>query len=90
MQLSNSKRTISALLAAVSVAAASCAAPHQKPAHEVEFIVMGNTSPASPFTGRPEKLEQVFRSINQDNPMLVIHTGNIIQGGSESVGITAE
>jgi hypothetical protein len=84
-----SKRKISAIIAAVSIAAVSCAAPLQKSAHEVEFIVMGNTSPASPFTGRPEKLGQVFRSINRENPVLVIHTGNVVQGGSESAGITA-
>ena len=90
MLLCISNRKISVLLAAVSIAAASCAAPHQKPAHEVEFIVMGNTSPASPFTGRPEKLPFIFRSINQENPVLVIHTGNVVQGGSESVGIAAD
>jgi hypothetical protein len=83
-----SKRKISALLAAITFATVSCTAPQQKPAHEVEFIVMGNTSPASPFTGHAEKLEYVFRCINQENPVLVIHTGNIIQGGSESLGIT--
>ena len=88
MQVCISKRKISALIAAVSITAASCAAPQQKSAHEVEFIVMGNTSPASPFTGRPEKLEKVFRSINQENPVLVIHTGNVVQGGLESAGIT--
>lgn len=89
MQVMISKRKISALIAALSVAAAACAAPLQKAAHTVEFIVTGNTSPASPFTGRPEKLGQVFKSINQENPVLVIHTGNVVQGGSESAGITA-
>jgi hypothetical protein len=90
MQAFISNRKISALLAAVSFAVAACSAPRQKPAHEMEFIVMGNTSPASPFTGYAEKLEYVFRCVNQENPVLVIHTGNIIQGGSESMGITTQ
>jgi hypothetical protein len=77
------------LLAIMALTAANCSVPQQKPGHEVTFAVTGNTSPASPFTGYPEKLEQVFGSINADNPMFVIHTGNIIQGGPGDVGITA-
>ncbi|HOT45731.1 MAG TPA: metallophosphoesterase [Spirochaetota bacterium] len=80
-------RTIRALLAALLVAA-GCAAPQQKPGHEIKFVVLGNTSPASPFTGYAEKLEFVFQAINQENPMMVIHTGNIIQGGTEWMGVT--
>ncbi len=72
---------------AALLAAAGCAAPQQKPGHEMKFVIMGNTSPASPFTGYAEKLEYVFQTINQENPLLVIHTGNIIQGGMESMGI---
>lgn len=87
MQADITKKRFCALLASVLLAAANCAAPQQKPGNDVSFAVMGNTSPASPFTGYPEKLEQVFESINRDNPMLVIHTGNIIQGGAENVGI---
>lgn len=80
-------RTILSLLASLLIAA-GCAAPQQKPGHGIKFVVMGNTSPASPFTGYPEKLEFVFQTINQENPMMVMHTGNIIQGGSEWMGVT--
>lgn len=79
---------IAAILTAAIIAAASCAEPQQKPAHEIKFVIMGNTSPASPFTGFAEKLEFVYQTINQENPVMVIHTGNIIQGGAESMGIT--
>ncbi len=71
----------------ILLAAAGCSATQRPPVDSVSFAVMGNTSPASPFTGYPEKLEQVFQSINRDNPMFVIHTGNIIQGGAGNVGI---
>ncbi len=54
----------------------------------MKFVVIGNTSPASPFTGFAEKLDFVFQAINQENPVMVIHTGNIIQGGNEWMGIT--
>jgi hypothetical protein len=87
----NTKPTLlkaAAIFALVLVLSSSrCSAPQQMQGHEVKFIVIGNTSPASPFTGYPEKLEYVFRNITQDNPVLVIHTGNIVQGGTESVGI---
>jgi len=80
-------RTFAALLAALLIAA-GCAAPQQKPGHEIKFVVMGNTSPASPFTGHAEKLEFVYQTINQENPVMVIHTGIIIQGGNEWMGVT--
>lgn len=89
MHASLVKRIFFAILPAALITAAGCSAPQQLPGNDVCFAVIGNTSPASPFTGYPEKLEQVFSSINQDNPMLVIHTGNIIQGGPGNVGITA-
>ncbi|OHD72427.1 MAG: hypothetical protein A2W19_13870 [Spirochaetes bacterium RBG_16_49_21] len=65
-----------------------CAAPSQRPASDVKFIVIGNTSPASPFVGYAERLPAVLRDINHEHPVLVIHTGNIIHGGHEWMGIT--
>jgi hypothetical protein len=82
-----SANTAAAMTAALAVIV-SCAAPQQLPMQEVTFAVMGNTSPASPFTGQAEKLEYVFKTLNKENPMLVIHTGDIVQGGNESMGIT--
>ncbi|MBN2160381.1 MAG: metallophosphoesterase [Spirochaetes bacterium] len=73
---------------AAALAAAACSAPATKPAPAFTFVVIGNTSPASPFTGYAEKLDQVFESINRENPVLVVHTGNLVQGGSESVGVS--
>lgn len=67
----------------------SCSGLEPRNPGELKFIIIGNTNPASPFTGHPEKLMYVIKSINQENAFLVIHTGNIIQGGTESVGITA-
>ncbi|OHD63940.1 MAG: hypothetical protein A2176_15030 [Spirochaetes bacterium RBG_13_51_14] len=90
MRLFILKREFSAILIAVIIAAANCSAPRHLPANEVKFIVLGNTSPASPFTGYPEKLDYVLKSINQENPVLVIHTGNIVRGGNEWMGITRE
>ena len=78
------------LTAALLPAIFSCAGPETRQPGELSFIIIGNTSPASPFTGHPEKLSYVFKSIKQENAFLVIHTGNIIQGGSDSVGITVQ
>lgn len=87
MQVSHIKRKSTVILAALLMAA-GCTVPLQKPGHEVKFVIMGNTSPASPYTGFAEKLEFVFQTINQENPVMVIHTGNIIQGGADWMGIT--
>jgi hypothetical protein len=65
-----------------------CTTLPQKPAPDVKFIIIGNTSPASPFTGDAVRLPEVFRSMNHEDPVLVIHTGNIIQGGYEWMGVT--
>ncbi|MCU0848573.1 MAG: metallophosphoesterase [Spirochaetes bacterium] len=53
----------------------------------ITFVITGNTSPSSPFTGFTERLSQLIDKINRENPVLVIHTGNLIQGGNESMGI---
>lgn len=91
MNLSKHKRINPARAAALAAALAlltACSTPQQEPMQFVTFAVMGNTSPASPFTGEAEKLEFVFKTLNRENPMLIIHTGDIIQGGNESMGIT--
>ncbi|MBP7738861.1 MAG: metallophosphoesterase [Spirochaetes bacterium] len=82
------RTNIAAILTAAIIAAAGCVEPQQMPANEIKVVILGNTSPASPFTGYAEKLEYVYQAINQENPMMVIHTGNIIHGGVESMGIT--
>lgn len=80
-------RILTAIVTAAMAVLMSCVTPQQEPMQTVTFAVMGNSSPASPFTGQAEKLEYVFRALNRENPMLVIHTGNIVQGGNDSQGI---
>jgi 3',5'-cyclic AMP phosphodiesterase CpdA len=65
-----------------------CTALPQRSSPDVKFIIIGNTSPTSPFAGNAERLPDVLRSINHEDPVLVIHTGNIVQGGYEWMGIT--
>jgi hypothetical protein len=90
MNASITNRILPILASAVLAAIMGCSTPQEFTGLEVSFAVMGNTSPASPFTGCAEKLEDVYRAINRDNPMLVIHTGDIIQGGTEAMGITVK
>jgi hypothetical protein len=81
-------RIIPAIATALLSVLTACATPQPGPMPDITFAVMGNTSPASPFTGTAEKLEDVYRALNKDNPILVIHTGDIVQGGNEGMGIT--
>lgn len=68
----------------------SCASYDARDTHEVQFIVTGNTYPASPFSGYPEKLEFAFGAMSRENAALVIHTGNTIQGGGPEQGIAEQ
>ena len=90
MHSSSSSKTKYAIPAALFliILLMSCAAPEHRPGHEVRFIVIGNTSPVSPFTGYPERLPFVFKSMGLENIVLAIHTGNLIHGGNEWMGIT--
>ena len=69
----------------------SCAAPEIK--HEpvkLKFAVIGNTMPDSPFNGYPEYLSAVMNDIKEENPVLLIHTGNIATGGSDWNGVNSK
>ena len=57
---------------------------------DVKLAIIGNTGPDSPFIGYSEKLPEVFELINNENPLAVIHTGNIIHGGEEWMGISRD
>lgn len=83
----NRMMRLAAPVLAAALITASCAAPEAKPDPSFTFVVTGNTSPASPFTGHAEKLGQVLAGINRENPALVVHTGNLVQGGSAGVGV---
>jgi len=63
------------------------AAPAQDRDAAFTFIVTGNTYPESPFNGFTEALPALVSRITGENPLFVVHTGNLVQGGSERVGI---
>ncbi len=54
------------------------------------IVVFGNTSPGSPFKGFTKKLPPVVRRIRSENPVFVVHTGNMVRGGYDWMGITVE
>lgn len=75
--------------AALCIAAVliGCAGAAPRGAREIDFAIIGNTAPSSPFTGHPEKLDDVYRNINRDNPALVVHTGNLVEGGGKDSAV---
>ncbi|HRZ27295.1 MAG TPA: metallophosphoesterase [Spirochaetota bacterium] len=83
------RRTITAILAA----AIACITPFDATAlpgaaePEVIFAVTGNTNPESPFVGFTESLPELVDALNRENPLFVLHTGNIVRGGEDRVGI---
>jgi hypothetical protein len=74
----------------ITLAAASCAGGQAVEEINLRFVVIGNTNPASPFKGFPEKIQQTFESINSIGPAFVVQTGGIIYGGTEKSGITRD
>jgi acid phosphatase type 7 len=53
----------------------------------LRFAVIGNTYPESPFQVTGERLRDIVKEINKDNPVFIIHIGDMIFGGRDSVGI---
>ncbi len=77
---------ITAALFSAAVIFSGCAG--EVPVTEsVRFALFGNTAPASPFSGFTPALDFVISSIESEKPVVIIHTGDAIYGGSESDGI---
>ncbi len=57
------------------------------PHREVRIVITGNTAPESPYRKMPERLYELVETINAENPDLIIHTGNLVQGGHSWAGI---
>jgi hypothetical protein len=77
------------LIAAINIL--TCTAPEMKQEPvKIKFAVLGNTMPDSPFNGYPEYLQAVMKDIKEENPVLLIHTGNIATGGSDWNGINSK
>ena len=78
-------RILLCLTAALSV---SCAGSRFGPDDlRLRFAVIGNTSPESPFSGFMQKFSDLISAVNTENPVIVIHTGNMIHGGHDWMGI---
>lgn len=81
-----SRRVIIAALLGAAVFLAGCAG--EVPVTDsVKFVLFGNTSPASPFSGFTPSLDTAIAEIESWKPAIVIHTGDAIYGGSDSEGI---
>jgi len=53
----------------------------------IKFIIFGNTKPASAYSGFSKAFPFIIKKINNENPLFVIHTGNIVVGGYKWMGI---
>lgn len=55
---------------------------------DIKFVVTANTYPESAFKTQMPEAELLSEKMNSENPVLLIHMGNLVQGGSKSVGIS--
>jgi 3',5'-cyclic AMP phosphodiesterase CpdA len=53
----------------------------------LRFALIGNTNPESPFQKVSERVRKTFKVINEDNPIFIVHLGDIVYGGKEWMGI---
>lgn len=53
----------------------------------LRFALIGNTNPESPFQQLSDRVRKTFKEINEDNPVFIVHLGNIVYGGKEWMGI---
>jgi 3',5'-cyclic AMP phosphodiesterase CpdA len=51
------------------------------------FAVTGNTYPDSPYKWSDDVLVRTIQSINRENPLFLVHTGDMIHGGNDWMGI---
>jgi 3',5'-cyclic AMP phosphodiesterase CpdA len=56
---------------------------------DFRFALTGNTYAESPFRGKNGALDDLIKKINDDNPLFLVHVGDIIHGGKKWMGISA-
>ncbi len=64
-----------------------CTSRQTTHAQPIRFVVINSTSPSSPYEEFNPQLETTLLSINKENPVFTMHCGNIIHGGSSTMGI---
>ena len=66
----------------------SCSmAPQRKAAVPVHFVLLGNTYPESAFSWEDYRLKSVLKEVRGENPVFLVHGGNMIYGGMDWMGI---
>jgi hypothetical protein len=78
--------TAVACIALVLVCACVAPVPVQEP-DPITFALMGSTAPESPFNTVSPWLEKTILAINAENPVFIMHTGEIVFGGDGAMGI---
>lgn len=59
----------------------------KKESANISFAIIGNTYCSTPYREPGCKLNPAFADINKDNPLFVIHAGDMICGGARWMGI---
>jgi hypothetical protein len=65
---------------------ASCGNVIKEPT-DMKFAITGNTFPESPFKGLNPNVKPVLDKINEENPVFIVHVGDIVHGGRSWMGI---
>ncbi len=65
----------------------SCSFQDRQKSSPVRFALMGNTRPESAFLWEDARLRKALEDAGRANPLFIIHTGDMICGGREWMGI---
>ena len=76
------------LCAAAALLAAACARqlPGAQP-DDLSFALISGTAPESPFSAMSPRLALTLEAIRIENPVFIIHLGNMVFGGRDWMGI---
>ncbi len=74
----------------VALAVVSCSTGIYRGDHPFRFGLMGNTNPDSPFQQPDKRVRQIVDALNRDNPVFVVHLGNLVFGGKDWMGFSAK
>ncbi len=81
------KTAVYIILTLLFFSACTTGAGKKPTASSLTFALVGNTWPESPFSYSFSLFEQVMEPLNRENPLILFHTGNMVHGGKDWMGI---
>ncbi len=87
-RLSHRARIAAILCAAAMLLPCACVRQTPRvPAEDLSFALISGTNPESPFSAIGPRIASAFEAIRVENPVFILHLGNMVFGGRDWMGI---